>query len=149
MPLYGFGLPLIALLQCCRIEHSNKSRQVSNPARSLKRHLTVMCRRNQCLYAWSSINGAHINVIADPSPVSSALPNSLQLTVPAKASGPVGFGNSGYYGLSYSLRFKSYLVTIWVRHPSELRMDIQCILLLQVSGGFFIQWNSYHCIAGF
>jgi alpha-N-arabinofuranosidase len=50
------------------------------------------------LYAWNTINGAGLNVIADPLPVSSALPNSLQLTIPEGASGPIGFGNEGYYG---------------------------------------------------
>ena len=40
-------------------------------------------------------------MIADPSPVSSALPNSLQLIIPAGAEGRVGFGNGGYYGLSF------------------------------------------------
>ncbi|KIJ61497.1 glycoside hydrolase family 51 protein [Hydnomerulius pinastri MD-312] len=52
------------------------------------------------LYAWSAVNGGEISVIADPSPVSSALPNSLQLTIPQGTSGQVGFGNEGYYGMS-------------------------------------------------
>ena len=54
------------------------------------------------LYVWKAINGTTIKVIADASPLSSALPNSLQLTIPADTSGQVGFGNSGHYGLLFT-----------------------------------------------
>ncbi|KAL0958280.1 hypothetical protein HGRIS_000430 [Hohenbuehelia grisea] len=51
------------------------------------------------LSAWHSINQASIVVIADPVPVSAALPNSLQLTIPPGTSDKVGFGNEGYWGI--------------------------------------------------
>ncbi|KAN0092522.1 glycoside hydrolase family 51 protein [Tylopilus felleus] len=88
--------------------------------------------RNQCLYAWSSINGAHINVIADPSPVSSALPNSLQLTVPAKASGPVGFGNSGYYGIQVNSEW-TYNASFYYRFPAVSSFNGTATIALQGS----------------
>lgn len=50
------------------------------------------------LNAWASVGSATIEVIADPTPVSSALPNSMQMTIPAGAAGTVGFGNSGFFG---------------------------------------------------
>ncbi|KAJ7723395.1 alfa-L-arabinofuranosidase precursor [Mycena metata] len=51
------------------------------------------------LNAWHSVNGATLNVVADTIPVSSALPNSLQVTVPAGTVGHVGVGNEGYFGI--------------------------------------------------
>ncbi|KAK7046838.1 putative alpha-L-arabinofuranosidase A [Favolaschia claudopus] len=51
------------------------------------------------LNAWHSINGAAPSVVADILPVSSALPNSLQVTIPAGSTGPVGVGNEGYFGI--------------------------------------------------
>ncbi|KAJ7581137.1 glycoside hydrolase family 51 protein [Mycena floridula] len=51
------------------------------------------------LNAWTSISGTPISVIADPSPVSSALPNSLQLVVPANSASPASFGNTGFWGI--------------------------------------------------
>ncbi|KAK7059617.1 putative alpha-L-arabinofuranosidase A [Favolaschia claudopus] len=51
------------------------------------------------LNAWHSINGAALSVVADILPVSSALPNSLQVTIPAGSTGLVGVGNEGYFGI--------------------------------------------------
>lgn len=45
------------------------------------------------------MNGAEIEVVNNTAPLSSALPNSLQVTVPNKAVGPVGVANEGYYGM--------------------------------------------------
>lgn len=53
--------------------------------------------------SWTALNGAKISVIADPTPLSPALSNSLQLSVPQNASGQVGFANSGYWGLYFLL----------------------------------------------
>jgi alpha-N-arabinofuranosidase len=52
----------------------------------------------EALAAWTALNGAKISVIADPTPLSTALPNSLQLSVPQHTNGQVGFTNSGYQG---------------------------------------------------
>lgn len=54
------------------------------------------------LVAWSALNNANISVVADPKPLSAALPNSLQLSVPKGTSGQVGVSNAGYWGL-YSM----------------------------------------------
>ncbi|KAI0321490.1 alfa-L-arabinofuranosidase precursor [Amylostereum chailletii] len=48
------------------------------------------------LNAWSAVGGGNISVIADSTPLSSALPNALQLTIPSGSSGQVGLSNSGY-----------------------------------------------------
>ncbi|KAJ7054458.1 glycoside hydrolase family 51 protein [Mycena amicta] len=49
------------------------------------------------LNAWVPIGEAAINVIADPSPLSFALPNSLVLTISPNTTGDVGFANTGYW----------------------------------------------------
>ncbi|KAI5118901.1 hypothetical protein M0805_002817 [Coniferiporia weirii] len=51
------------------------------------------------LNAWSAVNGAEISVVNSTSPLSSALPNSLQVQVPANSSGAVGVANAGYFGI--------------------------------------------------
>lgn len=48
---------------------------------------------------WTAVGPAQLTVIADSKPVSSALPNSLQVVVPSGTSGAVGFSNSGFWGL--------------------------------------------------
>jgi alpha-L-arabinofuranosidase len=53
------------------------------------------------LDAWSAVGDATLTVVADDTPVSSALPNSVQVVVPEGASGPVGLANEGYFGTLY------------------------------------------------
>ncbi|KDR72485.1 hypothetical protein GALMADRAFT_749117 [Galerina marginata CBS 339.88] len=50
------------------------------------------------LAGWNAI-GANITVIADRAPVSSALPNSLQLNIPAGNANGLGFANTGLSGI--------------------------------------------------
>ncbi len=50
------------------------------------------------LKAWSAVNGAQISVVSSTSALSSALPNSLQVTIPSNPSGAVGVANAGYSG---------------------------------------------------
>lgn len=48
--------------------------------------------------AWHPVNGAELEVVVDSDPVSPALPNSLQVTIPSNTTGAVGVGNEGYWG---------------------------------------------------
>ncbi|KAJ7081260.1 hypothetical protein C8R44DRAFT_895132 [Mycena epipterygia] len=58
-------------------------------------------RTTAALNAWSALNPAfHISVVKSGTPVSTALPNSLSLAVPAGTTGTVGFANSGYFGIN-------------------------------------------------
>lgn len=50
------------------------------------------------LTAWSAVNSASIEVVNYTSPLSEALPNSLQVNIPSGKMGPVGVANSGYFG---------------------------------------------------
>jgi hypothetical protein len=52
------------------------------------------------LAGWQSLGG-NISVIRETVPVSSALPNALQLSLPAGEANGVGFANTGYSGTKY------------------------------------------------
>ena len=52
------------------------------------------------LAGWQSLGG-NISVIRETFPVSSALPNALQLSLPAGEVNGVGFANTGYSGMKY------------------------------------------------
>lgn len=52
------------------------------------------------LAGWQSLGG-NISVVRETVPVSSALPNALQLILPAGAADGVGFANTGYSGTKY------------------------------------------------
>ncbi|KAJ7597801.1 hypothetical protein C8J56DRAFT_1041974 [Mycena floridula] len=51
------------------------------------------------LISWKPTNAALISVTSKTAGVSSALPNSLQVTIPKVISGPVGFVNTGFWGI--------------------------------------------------
>ena len=50
------------------------------------------------LAAWTSVGGSQISVVNNTGPVSTALPNSLQIVVPTGTSGAVGAANTGFWG---------------------------------------------------
>ena len=66
------------------------------------------------LEAWSTFGGSQIAVIADPAPVSSALPNTLQVTVPSSAAAFTGFTNDGYWGMKIE-RGKAYKASFYAK----------------------------------
>ncbi|TFK90312.1 glycoside hydrolase family 51 protein [Polyporus arcularius HHB13444] len=70
------------------------------------------------LNAWSALNGAKLAVIADPTPVSKALPNSLQFTVPSGSSGAVGFTNAGFWGIKVDSAW-TYKASFYYRFPAS------------------------------
>ncbi|KAJ7098379.1 arabinofuranosidase [Mycena epipterygia] len=72
------------------------------------------------LNAWQPVGAsASINVIADPSPLSSALPNSLVLSIPADATGELGFANTGYWGINV-VADTTYNASLYYRLPAAL-----------------------------
>ncbi|KAJ7885091.1 arabinofuranosidase [Mycena olivaceomarginata] len=71
------------------------------------------------LNAWTPVGAnASITVIADPSPLSSALPNSLVLSIPPGATGDHGFANGGYWGINVVAHTK-YTASLYYRLPAE------------------------------
>ncbi|TDL26962.1 hypothetical protein BD410DRAFT_783070 [Rickenella mellea] len=60
----------------------------------------VIPNTSGALYAWSALGGTSLTVVDNtvtPS-LSTALTNSLQVQIPANASGNIGVSNSGYFG---------------------------------------------------
>ncbi|KAF8839676.1 glycoside hydrolase family 51 protein [Paxillus ammoniavirescens] len=94
----------------------------------------VTSNTTAALYAWNTINGAGLNVIADPLPVSSALPNSLQLTIPEGASGPIGFGNEGYYGIQINSEW-TYNASFYYKFPATSSFKGAATIALQSAEG--------------
>ncbi|KAJ7698743.1 alfa-L-arabinofuranosidase precursor [Mycena rosella] len=86
------------------------------------------------LNAWHSINGAALSVVADTVPVSSALPNSLQLTIPAGRTGPVGVGNEGYFGIKVAAG-STYTASFHYRFPTASSFRGSVTVGLQTSAG--------------
>ncbi|KAK7473005.1 hypothetical protein VKT23_001109 [Stygiomarasmius scandens] len=51
------------------------------------------------LTAWQPYNGARLSVTSKTEGVSKALPNSLEVKIPKVVNGPIGFENTGYWGI--------------------------------------------------
>ena len=64
---------------------------------------------------WVAVGDATLEVIADTTPVSSALPNSLQVSVSSDASGAVGASNPGYWGAHTFARTAAYSLIVLMR----------------------------------
>ncbi|QRV80273.1 alpha-L-arabinofuranosidase [Ceratobasidium sp. AG-Ba] len=86
------------------------------------------------LYAWHALGSTKIAVVNNTAPVSAALPNSLQVTVPS--SGPAGFTNEGYWGIgvtegvTYNASFYAKLAA----NSSFTANDTLTVQLLSASG---------------
>ncbi|KDN49141.1 hypothetical protein RSAG8_02494, partial [Rhizoctonia solani AG-8 WAC10335] len=88
------------------------------------------------LYAWHTVGSASIAVINNIAPVSSALPNSLSLTVGAGASGAVGFSNEGYWGIGIT-EGVTYNASFYAKLPTDSAFTAQdnvTVQLLSASG---------------
>ncbi|EIM91767.1 glycoside hydrolase [Stereum hirsutum FP-91666 SS1] len=83
---------------CCELLQ-NRAFQAVTPGNitSARVRLPNVCRILS-LTSWIA-NGTEISVVNSTSGVYSALPNSLQVVIPADATGPVGFANTGYWEL--------------------------------------------------
>ncbi|THH19616.1 hypothetical protein EW146_g1588 [Bondarzewia mesenterica] len=89
------------------------------------------------LNAWSAVNGAGIAVIADPTPLSAALPNALEVSIPADNSGAVGFSNAGYWGIAVNSSF-TYKASLHYRFTSTSTSPVNLtVALVSASGTVF------------
>ncbi|KAF8508252.1 glycoside hydrolase [Hysterangium stoloniferum] len=70
------------------------------------------------LASWGAINSAQIAVVNNTTPVSPALPNSLQLTIPTGAPGPVGVQNSGFFGINVNASWR-YNASFFYKLPAK------------------------------
>ncbi|KAL1732387.1 glycoside hydrolase superfamily, partial [Schizophyllum commune] len=86
------------------------------------------------LTAWGTVGSANISVIADDQPVSSSLPNSLELVVPDGATGAVGFSNEGYWGIKVT-ESTTYNASFYYKVPQESNFSGDATIALQSSSG--------------
>ncbi|KAF5359996.1 hypothetical protein D9758_007631 [Tetrapyrgos nigripes] len=89
---------------------------------------------SQALNAWQAVNGASLEVIADPSPVSNALPNSLQVQIPSNPSGQVGVANEGYFGIKVDSSW-TYKASFYYRFTTASNFSGNAVISLQTSNG--------------
>ncbi|KZT59017.1 glycoside hydrolase family 51 protein [Calocera cornea HHB12733] len=78
---------------------------------------SVIPNTGAALQGWQSISGAFLTVTAGTTGVSSALPNSLQLSIPKTAKGPIGFANTGYWGINIQAGWK-YTGSLYMKAPN-------------------------------
>ncbi|KAF8607097.1 glycoside hydrolase [Ceratobasidium sp. AG-I] len=78
---------------------------------------TVTPHTSAALTGWATYQGATIDVTTNTTGVSAALPNSLQVTVPAGSTGAVGFQNTGYWGIKVQAGWK-YTGSLWAKSAS-------------------------------
>ncbi|KAK1216437.1 hypothetical protein PQX77_020934 [Marasmius sp. AFHP31] len=83
---------------------------------------------------WSAVNGAQISVVEDTTPVSSALPNSLNFVAPTGATGPVGVQNPGYWGIKVTSG-SQYTASFFYRFPTSSSFNGPATISLQSSSG--------------
>ncbi|KEP51093.1 alpha-L-arabinofuranosidase A [Rhizoctonia solani 123E] len=88
------------------------------------------------LYAWHTVGSASIAVVSNTAPVSSALPNSLSLTIGANVSGSAGFSNEGYWGIGIT-EGVTYNASFYAKLPANSAFTTQdhvTVQLLSASG---------------
>ncbi|KAI8986908.1 glycoside hydrolase family 51 protein [Trametes punicea] len=93
------------------------------------------------LTAWHPINNAQLTVVADPVPVSKALPNSLQFSVPDDLTGRVGFSNEGYWGIKVDSSW-TYKASFFFRFPASSSFSGALTVGLETNAGTVLAQNS-------
>ncbi|KAF9465654.1 glycoside hydrolase family 51 protein [Collybia nuda] len=89
----------------------------------------------EALDGWRSINNAGLTIIADPTPVSNALPNSLEVKFPPNKFGPIGFGNEGFVGGLKVDKSLTYTASFFYRFPVASSFKGNAVIGLQTSTG--------------
>ncbi|KAJ3478864.1 hypothetical protein NLI96_g9462 [Meripilus lineatus] len=72
--------------------------------------------------------------VRDSTPVSSALPNSLQVAIPAGSTGRVGFSNEGFWGIKVDSSW-TYTASFYYRFPAASAFRGSATIGLQSSTG--------------
>ncbi|TCD68736.1 hypothetical protein EIP91_009882 [Steccherinum ochraceum] len=99
------------------------------------------------LNAWHAVSGAALTVIADPKPVSSALPNSLQVKIPSGQRGAAGFSNEGFWGIKVDAAW-TYSASFFYKFPTRSSFRGSLTVGLQNSAGQLLASKRVN-IAGF
>ncbi|KAJ8482482.1 hypothetical protein ONZ51_g5328 [Trametes cubensis] len=110
-------------------------------------HARTVQDTTAALAAWHPINNADLTVIADTMPVSDALPNSLQFSVPSGATGRVGFSNEGFWeahdpeGIKVDSSW-TYKASLFFRFPVSSSFSGALTVGLQTNDGKILAQNS-------
>ncbi|TFK22388.1 arabinofuranosidase [Coprinopsis marcescibilis] len=86
------------------------------------------------LVGWQAVNGATIRVIRETTPVSSRLPNALEVVIPSGRSGAIGVANTGYAGLKVTAG-TTYKASFYYRFPSATNFAGNFTIRLQTTAG--------------
>ncbi|KAF8999332.1 glycoside hydrolase superfamily [Cyathus striatus] len=89
----------------------------------------------EALAGWQPIGGGQIRVVADPTPLSTALPNCLELVVPNGKIAPVGFGNAGYFNTMKVDTTVTYSAFFYYRFPTSSSFKGNAVVGFQTSTG--------------
>ncbi|KIJ27493.1 glycoside hydrolase family 51 protein [Sphaerobolus stellatus SS14] len=89
----------------------------------------------ESLDGWQSVGGANITVVQDASPVSTALPNSLRVTIPTGKIAPVGFANEGYFGGMAVDTTLTYTVSFFYKFPTASSFRGTAVIGFQTASG--------------
>jgi alpha-N-arabinofuranosidase len=82
---------------------------------------------------WKAVN-SNIVVVAETAPVSAALPNALQLSVPAGSVSNVGFANTGNSGIGIQTNTE-YKASFYYRFPTASKFKGKFVVSLQDAAG--------------
>ncbi|KAF5318563.1 hypothetical protein D9619_010790 [Psilocybe cf. subviscida] len=82
---------------------------------------------------WKALN-SNIAVVAETTPVSAALPNALQLSVPAGSVSNVGFANTGNSGIGIQAD-TNYKASFYYRFPTASKFKGKFVVSLQDAAG--------------
>ncbi|KAF8156660.1 alfa-L-arabinofuranosidase precursor [Crassisporium funariophilum] len=85
------------------------------------------------LAGWKSLGG-NITVVQETTPVSAALPNALQLTLPAGAANGVGFANTGNSGI-HLVAHTEYKASLYYRFQAPSKFSGTLTIALQDGSG--------------
>ncbi|EAU81465.2 alpha-L-arabinofuranosidase A [Coprinopsis cinerea okayama7 len=86
------------------------------------------------LTGWQALNGATIRVIRESTPVSSRLPNALQVVFPRGRPGAAGFANTGYAGIKITSG-TTYKASFYYRFPNRSNFNGNLTVRLQTANG--------------
>ncbi|KAG9096782.1 hypothetical protein FRC06_008329 [Ceratobasidium sp. 370] len=90
---------------------------------------------SSALAGWAAYRGTTLSVTSSTPGVSSALPKSLQVTVPSGSSGSVGFDNTGYWGIKVQSGW-NYTGSFYVK-SSSYTGSVTAALVSSASGQVF------------
>ncbi|KAF9469657.1 glycoside hydrolase [Collybia nuda] len=101
------------------------------------------------LNAWQPYNGARLSVTSKTKGVSNALRNSLEVKFPKFVEGPIGFENTGYWGIKVQEDWK-YKGSFWAKSESfsgtitvSLKSTCGTVFTKKDTNGISKEWKKF------